>query len=255
MTSTISIHPTFNVVPTYSTLGLREHTFVWALIGSFVLHILAVSVLPKLHFERAAQQEVMQVKLAPAVKPQPEPEPVKPEPVKPQAAPKPEPRPTPAPRHIIAPSPIVEPLPHTESVPEPSPPAAITAPAKPETPPTFTVPPPPPPEPPRPSSPSQQDIDAARNLYGSLLGREIAKYKQYPEIARRRGWQGEVVVDIQLDKNGNLQSSTIQKSSNHEALDKQALEMVKKAAPFPAPPEALRGSTFNILVPVSFHLE
>lgn len=250
MTSTISIHPTFNVASTYSTLGLREHTFAWALIGSFVLHILVVSVLPKLHFQRAAQQEIMHVVLAPAPKPQPEPEPVRP-----QAVPKPEPRPTPAPHHVIAPSPIAEPLPHAEPAPEPTPPAVITAPVKPEAPPTFTAPPPPPPEPPRPSSPSQQDIDAARNLYGSLLGREIAKYKQYPEIARRRSWQGEVVVDIQLDKNGNLQSSTIQKSSNHEALDKQALEMVKKAAPFPAPPEALRGSAFNILVPVSFHLE
>jgi periplasmic protein TonB len=31
--------------------------------------------------------------------------------------------------------------------------------------------------------------------------------------------------------------------------------MVEKAAPFPAPPEALRGSNFSIKVPIPFKLE
>jgi protein TonB len=200
-----------------------------------------------LHFQKTAQQETMQVELAPASKLQPEPEPVKPQAV---------PKQGPVTHHVIAPSQIKAPVAHSQPEPvvEPNPPAVITAPTKLETPPTFTAPPPPPPEPVT-AEPSQQDIDAARNLYGNLLGREIAKHKQYPKIAQMRGWQGEVVVDIQLDKNGNVLSSNIQKHSGYEALDKQALEMVKKASPFPAPPEALRGNSFNILVPVSFRLE
>lgn len=253
MTSTISILTTPNVASAYSTSGLREHTFIWALIASFVLHTLAVSVIPNLHFQKTTQQEIIQVELAPAKKPQPQPEP---EPVKPQAAPKPEPKPLPARRQITTPAPVAEPQPHSqpEPVPEPPPPAVITAPAKAEAPPAFTASPPPP-EPPRPAIPNQQDIDAARNQYGSLLGREIAKHKQYPKIAQMRGWQGEAIVDIQIDNNGNVLSSSIQKHSGYDVLDKQALEMVQKAIPFPPPPEALRGSTFNILVPVSFHLE
>jgi protein TonB len=47
----------------------------------------------------------------------------------------------------------------------------------------------------------------------------------------------------------------VRTSSGFEALDKQALEMVKKAAPFPLPPEALRSKTFNVIIPVSFKLE
>ena len=70
-----------------------------------------------------------------------------------------------------------------------------------------------------------------------------------------RGWQGEAKVDLQIDAGGNVLASKIQESSGHEVLDQQALDMVKKAAPFPAPPDALRGRTFNILVPVSFRLE
>jgi protein TonB len=38
-------------------------------------------------------------------------------------------------------------------------------------------------------------------------------------------------------------------------LDKQALEMVEKALPFPAPPDVLRGNNFTITVPVPFKLE
>lgn len=133
----------------------------------------------------------------------------------------------------------------------PTPPVIATAP-KGQTPPVFTAPPPPPP---KPTGPSQQDLDAARNLYGSQLAREIAKYKQYPRIAQMRGWQGEVLVDLQLDGSGNVLTSKIHTPSGFDVLDKQAMDMVKRASPFPAPPEALRGHSFNILVPVSFRLE
>lgn len=118
--------------------------------------------------------------------------------------------------------------------------------------PTFTAPPPPP-EPPK--GPSQADIDDARNRYGGLLSREIARHKQYPRIAQMRGWQGEATIELRIDGNGNLLSSRIVTSSGHDVLDKQGLEMVRKASPFPPPPEALRGRNFEILVPVSFKLE
>jgi protein TonB len=50
-------------------------------------------------------------------------------------------------------------------------------------------------------------------------------------------------------------SVKIKKSSTYEVLDNEALEMIKKASPFPAPPESLRGKNFNVLVPISFKLE
>ena len=70
-----------------------------------------------------------------------------------------------------------------------------------------------------------------------------------------RGGEGEVMLDLKIDGSGNVLSAKVRDSSGHDALDNQALEMVKKASPFPAPPEALRSRTFNISVPVSFKLE
>ena len=78
----------------------------------------------------------------------------------------------------------------------------------------------------------------------------------YPTaVPQMRGWQGEATIELQIDRSGALVSSRIVTSSGFEILDKQGLEMVRKASPFPAPPEALRGRNFEILVPVSFKLE
>lgn len=236
---------------------LRDHAFAWALTLSIGLHVLAAIYLPNMHFDKLVPPKILEVKLALPEKPQPEPvntpkptsEPA-PEPAKPPIKPKP------APKLVQTPNPVAEAPPRSqpEQPAAPAPPAVISAPAKIETPLAFTAPPPPP-EPPKPSTPSQQDIDAARNLYGNLLAREIAKHKQYPKVAQMRGWQGSVIVELQIDGSGNMLSSNIHDPSGYDVLDKQALEMVKKASPFPSPPDALRGRTFNILVPVSFRLE
>ena len=87
------------------------------------------------------------------------------------------------------------------------------------------------------------------------MSREFAKHKQYPRLAQMRGWQGTSKVELHIDANGNITSSAISESSGFEALDKQALEMVRKASPLPLPPEVLRGREFTIIVPVAFRLE
>lgn len=182
------------------------------------------------------------------------PEPVQPEPIKPEPIKKPKPITEPVkpiPKKSPEPVPIEEIRPEP-AVTEPSPPSVITAAPKIDAPPVITVPPP---EPPKIIVPSENDISNALGQYGSLLGRAIAKHKSYPKIAQMRGWQGQCLVDLKIDGSGNLLSANIKESSGYESLDKQALEMVHKAAPFPAPPEVLSNRSFNITVPVSFKLE
>ncbi len=101
----------------------------------------------------------------------------------------------------------------------------------------------------------QEQVTQHLESYSSLLANAIAKYKQYPKIAQMRGWQGTVISDIEIDSKGSVVSVKIKKSSTYEVLDNEALEMIKKASPFPTPPESLRGKNFNVLVPISFKLE
>ncbi len=222
-----------------------------------LLHVLLAVVLPNFKFDISKDKpqpltvEIMQpAPPSPVVMPAPivEPEPIKPEPIKKEIKsikpiPKKSPEPVPVPVQESNPEPA-----------EPPPPNIITTAPKVDIAPVITVPPPPP-EPPKKIEPSENDISNALGQYGNTLGRAIAKHKSYPKIAQMRGWQGECLLDLKIDSSGNVISASVKQSSGHESLDNQALEMVRKASPFPAPPEALRGRSFNITVPVSFKLE
>lgn len=224
-----------------------ENAFSWALGLSIVLHLAILVGLPQFDQAPLMPKKVLTVEFSqptPATEPNPVPQP---EPVKPKVEPKPLPKITPTPVHQA----VVENKISQEQAAEPPPVIAVEP--KAETQPVKLTSPAPT-EPQKPAV-NQEEFDQSRNQYGSLLSREIAKHKNYPKIAQMRGWQGDVSVDILIDGNGNVLSSKIHTSSGFESLDKQALEMVKKASPFPLPPVALRAKPFNVLVPVSFRLE
>lgn len=235
--------------------GSHEGTIFWAIVCSMLLHVLLAVVIPNLEFDDEPKPDILTVEMMKL----PEPTPPAPEPVEPQpevVQPKIEPKIKPEPKPIIKPlpSPVVE---STEPIsePPPTPPTEViaVAPKAEAPPPVVTVPAPVKVEPV--PTVSQSDIDDARSRYGNALWGAISKHKKYPKVAAMRGWQGEAVVELELDGNGKLKAKKITQSSGHEVLDKQALEMVEKALPLPMPPEALRGTNFTITVPVPFKLE
>ena len=238
-------------------------TIIWAIVASILLHVLLAVALPSFNFDSVKKiPEVLKVELlAPKVpEPAPEviPEPAKPEPIKQvvKAEPVTKPEVKQTPKKVEAPSPIKE-----EYTPPPTAvidtePKVIAVEPKADSPtPVETTPVVAEPVIKAKPEVSQVDVDNAIGEYGSMLGRAIAKYKSYPKIAQMRGWQGECLLDIRMDGNGNVISAKVRDSTGHEALDNQALEMVRKASPLPTPPEALRSRTFNITIPVSFKLE
>ena len=232
--------------------SINESTIIWAVIASILLHILLAVVVPNFKFDAIKKiPDTLSVVLQQPKAPEPVviPEPPKPEPAKNVIEPKPVTNPIT--KKVEAPSPLKQ-----EYTPPPvaeAPPKLIAVEPKVDATP-YEIVPAPPMEKPKPE-PVQADVDNALGEYGGLLSRAIAKHKSYPKIAQMRGWQGDVILDLKIDGNGNVLSAKVRDSSGHEALDNQALEMVRKASPFPAPPEALRSRTFNITVPVSFKLE
>ncbi|MBF0265838.1 MAG: energy transducer TonB [Gammaproteobacteria bacterium] len=61
--------------------------------------------------------------------------------------------------------------------------------------------------------------------------------KYYPEKLHRLGISGKLVLAVAIDKNGNVLDISIRQSSKNPLLDQAAIDIVKKAAPFPVIPE------------------
>lgn len=92
--------------------------------------------------------------------------------------------------------------------------------------------------------------------YRGLAFAHVDRHKRYPRKARVLKQEGEVLVLIALDAEGRLmREPTVQRSSGVDALDEEAVRMVKAAVPFPKPEGEV--SRVPILVPLTirFRLE
>ncbi|MDN2708820.1 TonB family protein [Janthinobacterium sp. SUN118] len=88
-----------------------------------------------------------------------------------------------------------------------------------------------------------------------VLG-HLARFKRYPGDARQRKRAGAAWVRFQVDRDGKLLSSELITSSGTVLLDREALQVLERAQPLPAPPgNVLHQGTVTVTLPVSFKLE
>ena len=83
----------------------------------------------------------------------------------------------------------------------------------------------------------------------------LERNKAYPDAAKSRGERGVAQVFFSLDRQGNLVSSRILRSSGSELLDQEALDVIRRSEPFPPPPSELQGQAINLTVPIFFSLK
>ena len=82
---------------------------------------------------------------------------------------------------------------------------------------------------------------------------QILRNKQYPEAARSRGEHGTASLFFTLDRTGRVIAARIVGSSGSAALDQEAVAMVRRASPLPAPPPEV-ATPKNFTIPISFNL-
>jgi len=71
----------------------------------------------------------------------------------------------------------------------------------------------------------------------------------YPATARRMGWEGKVVVAFHLLSDGSVRDVRVVQGSGYAALDREAIDAVRNASPFPhSPVEA------EVITPVVYRL-
>jgi periplasmic protein TonB len=82
----------------------------------------------------------------------------------------------------------------------------------------------------------------------------MLRNRRYPAAAKSRGEHGIVHVLFRLDRQGRVTGSRIVRSSGFKALDNAALELVRRAQPFPTPPSDLTDAQLELSMPINYLL-
>ena len=90
--------------------------------------------------------------------------------------------------------------------------------------PNDIVTPPSPPSPPAPPTSIEASVD---------ISSKAMNPPRYPPAAFRAGIQGEVILIIDVDANGNVTNVTVEKSSRNRDLDRAAMEAARSGASTP----------------------
>ena len=81
----------------------------------------------------------------------------------------------------------------------------------------------------------------------------ITRQLTYPAIARRKGWQGVVKLELHIESDGQISSLHIDETSGYTVLDKAALQSLQLGN-VPDAAQWLQGKTVDIVVPVEYRL-
>jgi protein TonB len=80
---------------------------------------------------------------------------------------------------------------------------------------------------------------------------QLERYKRYPPQAH--GKLGEARLAFSIDRQGRVLTLHIVRSSGSDALDEEALALVKRAEPLPPPPAGLPDDQLSFVVPIRYH--
>jgi protein TonB len=97
------------------------------------------------------------------------------------------------------------------------------------------------------------DIKAS---YEASLVAWLQRYKRYPTIAKRKGQEDIVELEITIDTAGNVLSQKLITASSYKSLNKATMKMVNRASPLPAVPEEIQNNKtrFTFIIPLVFKL-
>ena len=111
----------------------------------------------------------------------------------------------------------------------------------------------------------EKDLSFKKKKSSNSISRNTkssAKYKigtiknphpEYPMIARKKGWQGRLLLNVRVSKNGDVININVVKTSGFEILDKTSVETIKGWKFIPARIEG-KNIEDNLNIPVSFKL-
>lgn len=95
---------------------------------------------------------------------------------------------------------------------------------------------------------------AAVSSYFARIQAHLLRHRVYPPEARASGVTGVAQVIFSLSRDGRVLSVSLARGSGHRVLDQAALDMVRRAAPYPPIPSEIAASRLEMGAPVRFDL-
>lgn len=105
----------------------------------------------------------------------------------------------------------------------------------------------------QPSRPQTSAENTSQRISAALQN-QLASRFEYPWLARKRGWQGQVMLSLQVHDNGNLSNWQIATTSGYPVLDRSALKAAREIHYLPEADRLLQNQGLQLLIPVQYQL-
>jgi protein TonB len=102
--------------------------------------------------------------------------------------------------------------------------------------------------------------DSQRNFLLGQIHDQLSRHLYYPQRARRRGWQGEVLIAFHINREGQLGDIRLARSSGYPLLDNSAMAAMHKVKAIPFlqqtdNPRRLGWQAMDLQLPVLYQLQ
>lgn len=94
----------------------------------------------------------------------------------------------------------------------------------------------------------------AQQLFIAKLKKWSQRFIKYPISAQKRGQQGNVRLNVTIDRDGKVKDVEVLEAAKFDVLTIEAQDAVNRATPFPRMPTDIPGELFTFSIPVAFVL-
>lgn len=92
----------------------------------------------------------------------------------------------------------------------------------------------------------------SQQLYIAKLKKWSQRFIKYPALAFKRNQQGNVRLNVSIDRDGKVSGVEVLESARYSSLTKEAKSAINRASPFPRIPADLPGDQFTFSIPIVF---
>ncbi len=103
------------------------------------------------------------------------------------------------------------------------------------------------------ASPQSSSLSVSDRVSAALQD-QLEEVFAYPWLARKRGWQGSVMLSLHVDRNGTLSGWKVVQTSGYRLLDRSALQAARRIRQLQQADRLLDGRPLNLSIPVRYQL-